>query len=74
MQTAVNEPSSNGLQSVMSSFWSAWSGLVSNPSSPAAQGAVVPRWRAHFYHAVTGMEHDVRSDFSESVASPGVVP
>jgi flagellar hook-associated protein 1 FlgK len=41
VQTAVNEPSDNGLQSVMSSFWSAWSGLVSNPSSPAAQGAVI---------------------------------
>jgi hypothetical protein len=35
---------------------------------PAAKSAIVPRWKAHFYHAVSGMDHDIRSDFTESVA------
>ncbi len=33
-----------------------------------AQASIVPRWRAHFYHAVEGMEHDIRVDFTESVS------
>ncbi len=41
VQTAVNEPSSSGLQSVMSKFWSAWSSLASAPTNQAAQQAVV---------------------------------
>jgi hypothetical protein len=35
---------------------------------PAAKEAVIPRWKAHFYHATLGMEHDILSDFTESVA------
>lgn len=35
---------------------------------PAAKDAIVPRWKAHFYHAVSGMDHDIRADFTESVA------
>ncbi len=38
-------------------------------ADPAARSAIVPRWKAHFYHAASGMEHDVRADFTESVAS-----
>jgi flagellar hook-associated protein 1 FlgK len=41
VQTALNEPSSAGLQSVMSQFWSAWSSLASDPTSAAAQQAVL---------------------------------
>jgi flagellar hook-associated protein 1 len=41
VQTALNEPSSSGLQSIMSQFWSSWSSLASNPSSSAAQQAVI---------------------------------
>ena len=29
---------------------------------------VVPQWRAHFYHAITSIDHEVRTDFTESVA------
>jgi uncharacterized tellurite resistance protein B-like protein len=35
---------------------------------PAAQDAIVPRWKAHFYHAVDSMEHDIQVDFTESVS------
>ncbi|HWE09069.1 MAG TPA: flagellar hook-associated protein FlgK [Solirubrobacteraceae bacterium] len=41
VQTAINEPSTSGLQSVMSKFWSAWSSLATNPTSGAAQQAVI---------------------------------
>ena len=34
----------------------------------AAKDAVLPRWKAHFYHATLGMEHDILADFTESVA------
>jgi hypothetical protein len=29
---------------------------------------VVPQWRAHFYHAITAIDHEVRSAVTESVA------
>ena len=41
VQTALNEPSSSGLQSVMSQFWNSWSTLASNPTSPSALSGVV---------------------------------
>ncbi len=41
VQTAINEPSSAGLQSVMSKFWSAWSSLANDPTSSAARQAVI---------------------------------
>ncbi len=28
---------------------------------------VVPQWRAHFYHAITSLDHEVRTSFTESV-------
>ncbi len=36
----------------------------------AARAAVLPRWKAHFYHAAEGIEHDIRADLTESVG-PG---
>lgn len=41
VQTSLNEPSSAGLQSVMSKFWGAWTSLAQAPTSPAAQSAVI---------------------------------
>jgi flagellar hook-associated protein 1 FlgK len=40
-QAAFNEPSSSGLASQMSAFWSAWSDLANAPSSVAAKQGVV---------------------------------
>jgi flagellar hook-associated protein 1 len=40
-QSAFNEPSSSGLASQLSAFWSAWGGLANAPSSEAAKVAVV---------------------------------
>ena len=41
VQTALNEPSSSGLQNVMSQFWNSWSTLASNPTNPSALSGVV---------------------------------
>jgi hypothetical protein len=38
------------------------------PGDASTQAAVAPRWRAHFYQTVAGMEHDIRVDFTESVS------
>lgn len=40
-QGAFNEPSSNGVSSKLSAFWSAWSALANAPTSEAAKQAVV---------------------------------
>jgi flagellar hook-associated protein 1 FlgK len=40
-QGTFNEPSSTGLASQLSNFWSAWSSLADSPSSEAAKQAVV---------------------------------
>jgi flagellar hook-associated protein 1 FlgK len=40
-QTAFNEPSSSGIASQLSAFWSAWNSLADSPTSEAAKQAVV---------------------------------
>lgn len=37
-------------------------------SDLAVRGDVVPRWKSHFYYALTGIEAEIRSHFTESVA------
>src|SRR5512145_2917965 len=34
----------------------------------AAKSNAVPAWRAHFHHTMLGMEHEIQSWFTESVA------
>jgi flagellar hook-associated protein 1 FlgK len=41
IQTALNEPSTTGISSQLSQFWSDWNTLADNPTSAAAQQAVV---------------------------------
>lgn len=41
VQSALEEPSSSGLSSQLSSFWSAWNALADSPNSDAAKEAVV---------------------------------
>ncbi|HEV7162891.1 MAG TPA: flagellar hook-associated protein FlgK [Solirubrobacteraceae bacterium] len=40
-QSAFNEPSSTGIASQMSAFWTAWSSLANSPTSEAAKQGVV---------------------------------
>ena len=44
-QGAFNEPSSSGLASSLSAFWSAWSNLANSPTSEAAKEGVVAAGR-----------------------------
>lgn len=41
IQAALNEPSTTGINSQLSQFWADWSSLAENPTSPAAQQAVI---------------------------------
>ncbi len=41
VQAAVNEPSTTGINSQLSKFWSDWNTLADNPTSAAAQQAVI---------------------------------
>jgi flagellar hook-associated protein 1 len=71
VQTAVNEPSSSGLQSVMSKFWSAWSSLANAPTNPAAQQAVVDAGQtlASTFNAVSSQMQTVQSQAGQQYAT-----
>jgi flagellar hook-associated protein 1 FlgK len=71
VQTAINEPSSSGLQSVMSKFWSAWSGLANAPTNPAAQQAVVDAGQtlAATFNAVSSQMQTVQSQAAQQYAT-----
>lgn len=71
VQTALNEPSDSGLQSVMGKFWSAWSSLASSPTSAAAQQAVVDAGQtlASTFNAVYSQMQTVQSQASQQYAS-----
>jgi hypothetical protein len=36
-------------------------------NDPATRSDVLPQWRAHFYHAITSIEHEIRDAMTESV-------
>jgi flagellar hook-associated protein 1 FlgK len=71
VQTAINEPSSAGLQSVMSTFWSAWSSLASDPTSGAAQQAVVDAGQtlAQTFNSVSSQMATVQSQAAQQYAT-----
>jgi flagellar hook-associated protein 1 FlgK len=71
VQTAIDEPSSDGLQTVMSKFWSAWSSLGAAPTNPAAQQAVVDAGQtlASTFNAVSAQMQTVQSQASQQYAA-----
>ncbi len=71
VQTAINEPSSSGLQSVMSKFWSAWSSLASDPTSTAARQAVIDAGQtvAQTFNAVSSQMSTIQSQVAQQYAS-----
>jgi flagellar hook-associated protein 1 len=71
VQTAINEPSTAGLQSVMSQFWSAWSSLASAPTNPAAQQAVVDAGQtlAQTFNSVSQQMSTVESQAAQQYAT-----
>jgi flagellar hook-associated protein 1 FlgK len=67
VQTAVDEPSTNGISAAMSNFWSAWSALGNSPSSPSAEQAVVSAGQtlAQTFNAVDSQMATVQSQASD---------
>jgi flagellar hook-associated protein 1 FlgK len=57
-QAAFNEPSSSGIASQMSAFWSAWSSLANAPTIEAKQGVVAAGKQ------LTGVLHEVSAQLS----------
>ncbi|MGH2927945.1 MAG: FlgK family flagellar hook-associated protein, partial [Solirubrobacteraceae bacterium] len=71
VQTAINEPSSNGLQTQLSNFWSAWSALANDPTSSAARQAVIDDGQtlAQTFNSVSSQMGTVQSQASQQFAT-----
>ncbi|HEY6522334.1 MAG TPA: flagellar basal body protein, partial [Solirubrobacteraceae bacterium] len=70
VQTAVNEPSSSGLQSVMANFWSAWNALGSTQNASTLQGVVgAGQTLASTFNAVAQQMQTVQSQATQQYAS-----
>ncbi|MGH2914266.1 MAG: flagellar hook-associated protein FlgK [Solirubrobacteraceae bacterium] len=71
VQTAVNEPSTNGIQAQMSKFWGAWSSLANDPTSPAAKQAVIDDGQtlAGTFNSVYGQMSTVQSQAATQYGS-----
>jgi flagellar hook-associated protein 1 len=75
-QSAFNEPSSTGLASQLSTFWSAWTSLADSPTSEAAKDAVVAAGQqlATTFNELSGQLSTVSKQAGEqfnSLAGPG---
>ena len=70
VQTAINEPSSDGLQSVMSNFWSAWTALGTTQNPSTLQGVVdAGQTLASTFNAVAQQMQTVQSQASQQYAT-----
>ncbi len=70
VQTAINEPSSDGLQSVMSNFWSAWTALGTTQNASTLQGVVnAGQTLASTFNAVAQQMQTVQSQASQQYAT-----
>jgi flagellar hook-associated protein 1 len=71
VQTAIDEPSSDGLQTVMGKFWSAWTSLGQAPTNAAAQQAVIDAGQtlASTFNAVSAQMRTVQSQAAQQYAT-----
>jgi len=71
VQTAINEPSSDGLQNQLDTFYSDWSALANDPTSQAAQTAVIDDGQtlASMFNSVSSQMSTVQSQASQEYAS-----
>jgi flagellar hook-associated protein 1 FlgK len=70
-QAAFNEPSSAGLSSALSAFWSAWSALANAPTSEAAKEGVVAAGEqlANAFKGVSAQLSTISAQASEQFAA-----
>ncbi|HLH67235.1 MAG TPA: flagellar hook-associated protein FlgK [Solirubrobacteraceae bacterium] len=71
VQTAIDEPSSNGIQAQLSNFWSAWSSLANDPTSPAARQAVIDAGQtlAQTFNSVSSQMTTVQTQAAQQYAT-----
>ncbi|MBO8159043.1 flagellar hook-associated protein FlgK [Thermosyntropha sp.] len=70
IEVILNEPSEDGLRSVMDLYWKSWQDLVANPESEAVRATVVQRAMAMadtFNHTYKQLK-ELREDVNASVA------
>jgi flagellar hook-associated protein 1 FlgK len=69
-QATFNEPSSSGIASQLSAFWSAWSSLANSPTSAAKEGVVAAGTRlAGALHEVGGQLSTISKQAGEQYAA-----
>lgn len=70
-QGAFNEPSSTGISSQLSAFWSAWNSLASSPNSEAAKAGVVAAGErlASAFNQLSGQLATISSQAGEQYAA-----
>jgi flagellar hook-associated protein 1 FlgK len=70
-QSAFNEPSSSGLGTQMSAFWSAWSALANSPTSEAAKQGVLSAGQqlASTFNQLSGQLSTISTQAGEQYAS-----
>ena len=70
-QSAFNEPSSDGISSQLSAFWTAWTALASSPTSEAAKQGVVAAAQqlASTFNSVSSELSTISSQAHEQYAS-----
>ncbi len=71
VQTSINEPSSDGLQTEMDKFWSDWSALANSPTNAGAQQAVIQDGQtlAQTFNSVSSQLSTVQSQASQQYAT-----
>jgi len=69
VETIVNEPSEDGLRSVMDKFWQSWQDLSANPESEAVRSVVIQRGLAlgEAFKATYNELVDLREDVNATV-------
>ena len=79
IQTALAEPSGNGLSKSMSEFWKSWSDLSNDPTSQAAKQAVINNGQtlAQTFNTIDAqlatVQSQVGQQFSQLIGSSGQV-
>ncbi|MGE5390241.1 MAG: flagellar hook-associated protein FlgK [Deltaproteobacteria bacterium] len=69
VETIINEPSEDGLRSVMDQFWQAWQDLSANPESEAVRSVVIQRGLAmsEAFKATFNELVDLRDDVNATI-------
>ncbi|MEN6348140.1 MAG: flagellar hook-associated protein FlgK [Syntrophomonas sp.] len=68
IEVIINEPSDNGLRSVIDEFWSSWEDLAANPENSSTRAVVAQRGEAladtfqHMYKQLSDLKQDLNAN------------